>query len=88
MAILLELKPEIEARLQAEAHAKGLPVAELAGKLIEEHTISVQVVAAHKRTPEEMMRRLMEIAKQMHALPTLDTRTADEIIGYDEYGMP
>jgi antitoxin VapB len=32
--------------------------------------------------------RLLEIAKEFQALPTLDERSADEIIGYDEHGVP
>jgi antitoxin VapB len=31
---------------------------------------------------------IMEIAAHCTALPDLDTRTADEIIGYDELGLP
>ncbi|GJG85570.1 antitoxin [Gemmatimonadetes bacterium T265] len=41
--------------------------------------------------PEEQARRhaiLVEIARRMDALPVLDTRSADEIIGYDENGLP
>lgn len=37
---------------------------------------------------EEFIRRLTEIAKRCAALPDYDTRSADEIIGYDEYGVP
>ena len=32
--------------------------------------------------------RLLTIAKRCAALPLLDRRTPDEILGYDEYGMP
>jgi antitoxin VapB len=32
--------------------------------------------------------RLDEIALQCASLPDYDTRTPDEIIGYDEYGVP
>jgi len=31
---------------------------------------------------------LDEIAKRCAALPTLDKRTPDEIIGYDDRGLP
>jgi antitoxin VapB len=31
---------------------------------------------------------LDEIAKHCAALPTLDTRSPDEILGYDEQGLP
>jgi len=32
--------------------------------------------------------RLLEIANRVAALPRLDNRTADEILGYDENGLP
>ncbi len=31
---------------------------------------------------------LREIAKRCSSLPTLDERPADDIIGYDEHGLP
>ncbi len=31
---------------------------------------------------------LRDIARRCAALPTLDDRTADEILGYDEQGLP
>lgn len=44
-----------------------------------------------ERTPEEVAERyerLMEIARQAHALPVISDMTADEILGYDEHGIP
>ena len=41
-------------------------------------------------SPEERearLRKMEEIAKRAAALPVLDNRSADEIIGYDEKGM-
>ena len=32
--------------------------------------------------------RLLTIAKRCASLPLLDRRTPDEILGYDDYGMP
>lgn len=37
---------------------------------------------------KEMVRKAMEIAKECAALPDYDTRSPDEIIGYDENGLP
>jgi antitoxin VapB len=31
---------------------------------------------------------LLKIGARCAALPDLDTRTADEILGYDEHGLP
>ena len=59
------------------------------------------VTTAVRRAAEERLRRLrrerggrslaaelLEIGKRCAALPDLDTRTADEIVGYDEHGLP
>lgn len=41
-----------------------------------------------KRGEKGLAERLDEIARHCAALPDYDTRTPDEIIGYDEYGVP
>lgn len=37
---------------------------------------------------EERLSAIMEISRRCAALPELDPRSADEIIGYDENGFP
>jgi antitoxin VapB len=32
--------------------------------------------------------QLADILRRVDQLPTLDSRTADEILGYDEHGLP
>jgi hypothetical protein len=41
-------------------------------------------------TPEQQARfeALMAIAEEFRKLPILDNRTTDEILGYDEFGLP
>ena len=59
------------------------------------------VTTAIRRAAEERLQRvrrqqsgrslaaeILEIGKRCAALPDLDARTADEILGYDEYGLP
>lgn len=41
-----------------------------------------------RRRAKDLAARLMEIGEQCAALPVLDDRTPDEIIGYDEHGIP
>ena len=41
-----------------------------------------------RRRDGQRLRRLMRLADEMAQLPTLDTRSAEEIIGYDEHGLP
>ena len=52
--------------------------------------------AVHQRLEQEkrlrsrvgVAEKLMEIGRRYSALPDKDTRTADEILGYDENGLP
>jgi antitoxin VapB len=59
------------------------------------------VTTAGRRAAEERLQRvrrqqsgrslaaqILEIGRRCAALPDLDTRTADEILGYDEHGLP
>jgi antitoxin VapB len=39
-------------------------------------------------TVENLVEEIMDIGKHCAALPLLDARSADEIIGYDERGLP
>jgi antitoxin VapB len=41
----------------------------------------------HRGEPTRLADRLMEIGRHCAALPDIDTRGPDEIIGYDETGM-
>jgi antitoxin VapB len=41
-----------------------------------------------KRHAPVLVERLLEIANRVAALPRLDHRSPDEILGYDENGLP
>ncbi len=41
-----------------------------------------------KRRNPVLAAQIQEILQRVDALPTLDTRSADEIVGYDENGIP
>lgn len=41
-----------------------------------------------KRSKRRLADELEEIAKYCAGLPVLDTRSANEILGYDEHGLP
>jgi antitoxin VapB len=41
-----------------------------------------------ERGRRNLMNQLQEILHRMDQLPILDSRTPDEIIGYDEHGLP
>ena len=57
------------------------------------------VTTAVRRAAEERLQRvrraerrladeILEIGRRCASLPDLDTRSADEILGYDEHGLP
>ncbi len=69
-------------------------VRELAAQTGESLTEAV-TVALRERLERERLRagpslfdELMAAAQRFSALPVLDTRTDEEIIGYDEHGVP
>ena len=41
-----------------------------------------------QRQRKILMERVTEILNRVRALPDLDSRSADEILGYDEHGLP
>jgi antitoxin VapB len=41
-----------------------------------------------RRTPEQIEQRINEIVQRVSTLPILDDRSADEIIGYNDIGVP
>jgi len=41
-----------------------------------------------QRQRKIVMERVAEIVNRVQSLPDLDTRSADEILGYDEHGLP
>ena len=59
--------------------------------LTEAVTISIRERLARfraKRGPHHLADELDRIAKRCAALPLLDERSADEILGYDDRGLP
>jgi antitoxin VapB len=45
-------------------------------------------IEREERTPREGVEELLAIARRIAAAPNLDERSDDEILGYDERGMP
>lgn len=41
-----------------------------------------------RRSGRSLAAEILEIGRRCAALPDLDTRTPDEILGYDEHGLP
>jgi antitoxin VapB len=69
-------------------------VRELAAATGEGLTTAIRVAVQQRlervRKPRsrDLAEELLEIGRRCSALPDLDTRTAEEILGYDEHGLP
>ena len=69
-------------------------VRELAAVTGEAVTTAVRVAAeerlqrVRRKSGRSLAAELLAIGKRCAALPDLDTRSADEILGYDEHGLP
>ena len=42
----------------------------------------------HRRQRRNQVEKLEDILRRVDALPTLDTRPEDDLLGYDKQGMP
>ena len=74
----------------AEAHALASKLARIEGKSLTEVVKEAlrEKLDRHRDHKHGLADRLMEIGAQGSALPVHDPRSPDEIIGYDEFGIP
>jgi antitoxin VapB len=66
------------------AEATGESITEAIQKSLQERIERLQ----KQRRKKQVEARLEEIVLRLRALPVLDKRSADEIISYDEHGIP
>ena len=76
--------PEAERNVRALAAATGETIADAVNNAAK---AQLRLVGAPANDPN-MMDDVMEIMRRFDSLPVLDNRTADEILGYDENGLP
>jgi len=74
MTIQVELTPEMETRLVAEARAEGTPLEEVAGRLLEE-ALASRSLPQGKLTVEEFHTMLAALAEGSEELPNLPTES-------------
>lgn len=75
---------ETEQLARELAKETGETITEVIKKALQDRLQRVRGRRHARRLPEEVA----DILQRMDALPTLDHRTEDEILGYDESGMP
>jgi antitoxin VapB len=85
---MLDLAPETEKLLSELAARTGREPAAVVHDLVAAEAARTAVAKISEKTPAERKATLLEIANRISALPLLDDRTADEILDYDENGLP
>ena len=78
--------PETDRLVRELAALTGQPITEAVREAVRDKLVATK---ARRSASDRSRRRLMdEIAARGGALPVLDERTPEEIIGYDEHGLP
>lgn len=88
MTITLPTDAVTERLARKLAEATGKPLPEIVRRAIEAEAAKVGVAAPARLSREDLLARMSEITDGFASLPVLDPRAADEIVGYDENGLP
>jgi antitoxin VapB len=81
MAISLK-NPKTEELARALAAETGETITEAIFRAVQERLERVR----GRRTAPNLAEQLLEISRRCQSLPDIDTRSAEEILGYDESG--
>lgn len=89
MGRLIKLSAETEALATKIAQQNGQTLDEVVHDAIMTRAIGTGI-AQRKRTltPAEKLAAIQALSRQHAERPTYDTRSIDEIINYDEFGLP
>lgn len=80
--------PEAEALVRELAVKTGETEEQALRQSLKERLQRISRTNGNRVEGEALIKRLTEIALHCAALPDVDTRTPDEILGYDENGLP
>ena len=81
----LSIKNDLTERLARQvADETGESITEAIQRSLEERW---ERLKARRRT-RILSRQIEDILQRVDAMPTLDERSADEILGYDDHGLP
>ncbi len=90
MTKTFSIDPETERLAKELALARGQPVAAIVRDAIaaSARAAGIAFKETGRLTPAEKRQRLLEISERSAARPILDPRLPDELLGYDEHGLP
>jgi antitoxin VapB len=77
--------PEVEQLVHAIAQRTGETTAEVVMKALRER---LEREEARASEVERIVEEAMAIGRHCAALPVLDARSSDEVLGYDQRGLP
>ena len=77
---------EIHEQAQELARLKGVSISEAVGTAVREALEREQV--CRSRSVDLRRTALADVAAEFARLPLVDSRSAEEILGYDEQGVP
>ena len=79
---------EVEHLARELARISGKPITEAVRDSLKRELERAKVVAQARPKEDDFVERVMAIARRCAALPVLDNRSADEILGYGDDGVP
>ena len=88
MTITLPADPETERLARKLAEVTGKPLPMIVRQAIEAEAAKAGIAGTARLSPDQLLARMTEITDGFARLPILDPREPDEIIGYDEHGVP
>jgi antitoxin VapB len=72
-----------------EADRLARDLADMTGEsLTEAVVVALRERLGRERARRDLVRRVTRLADEVSSYPVLDARTAEEIVGYDETGLP
>ena len=72
-----------------EADRLARDLADMTGEsLTEAVVVALRERLGRERARRDLVRRVTRLADEVSSYPVLDTRTAEEIVDYDETGLP
>lgn len=87
MALFIK-NPNVEKSARRLARLTGESLTEATLHAIEEKLARIEPRHPARHPSTQLEKDLLRIAHQCASLPDLDTRSADEILGYDAQGLP
>jgi antitoxin VapB len=87
---MISVAPETEQLARLVAEHSGTTPERVLKEAVEARArqIGIMPTGNHRLSGRPSVDRMMAISERFAAYPVLDSRSPDEIIGYDEFGVP